>query len=331
MNTEGVLFIVNSPFQCLCMFEAIHHFSIKEYDVVLRPDSSELNNQMVIRILEEKRIPFKVGKMSPLVSGLLPYLFKNNKKYSVLFNGDYYSGGLCAYAYSLICAKRKAKIVYFDDGVETLRVFSKPPLKRYNNWRVWIVMKFYETLKLLKGIGKPYYFTVFNVNSPKFVIKKNSLSTLRQKMKETQPSGAYIIGTNFDGVDVDKEDYFALLGNLINYCRKHYPNEPILYCPHRRNKDNAELINYLETEKVCMFDTKISVEYDFVQRGISPVYVSGFGSTALYTLKIIFPQATVDNVCLRLKTQTAAISAFDKLYEVQCREIGVGQIDLYKK
>ena len=327
MGTEDVLFIVNSPFQCLCMLEAIEHFTIKNFDVVIRPDSVELNNKMVERILEEKGIPFKIVKMSPLIGGILPYLFKKHKKYSILFNGDYYGGGLCAYAYSLIHAKRNAQIIYYDDGVETLRVFSKPPLKRFNTWKVKLVIRGYEILKLIKGIGKPTFYTIFNVNSSLFKIERNTLSKLRDNIGDNRQKGSYIIGTNFDGVDVDKEDYFILLGKLIAHCRNMFPNEPIYYCPHRRNKDNTELLQYLDDNNITLFDTRISVEYDFIKRGIYPVYVSGFGSTALYTLKIVFPKAVVDNVFLRLKTQTAAISAFDQLYEEQCNEIGIGKLD----
>ena len=326
INNPDVLFIVNSPFQCLCMFEAINHYSFSNYDVVFRPDSIKLNNEMVKRVLNEKGIVFSINRMHP-VYDIFPLIFKKKKKYDVLFNGDYYSGGVYAYYFSILSSKRHGSLIYFDDGVETLRAYSKPPQKRTLNMKYFGLHLFCKTVEWLKGIGKPRFFTIFDVESERFITEHNDLTILRNKVAESNQRGVFIIGTNFDGIDVDKEEYFCLLTKLILYFQKKYPKEIIWYCPHRRNKDNEELMKLLKDNNVSVFNTQITVEYDFVQKQIYPVHIAGFGSTALYTLKNIFPESVIDNVAMQLRNQTVVISAFDRLYEEQCKAKGIGLIE----
>lgn len=329
MNTDDTLFIVNSPFQCLCMLEAINYYSIKNFDVILRPDNIELNNEMVKRILNEKGITYRICRMHP-VFDIIPLIFNFKRKhYSKLFNGDYYFGGIFAYDYSLISSNKGAEIYYFDDGVETLRLFSNPPMKREVGPKYWIIHFICGIFKYIRHIGKPHYFTIFNLKSNKFLIEKNTLSTLKLNTKNREHKGVYIIGTNFDGIDIDKIDYFNLLKQLVSFCKNNYKEETIWYCPHRRNLDNEEMMSLLSDLGVSIFNTQITVEYDFVQRGINPQYIAGFGSTALYTLKTLYPDIRVDNVVMRLRKTTSVLNAYDKLFEEQCNEIGIGSVNFY--
>jgi hypothetical protein len=62
----------------------------------------------------------------------------------------------------------------------------------------------------------------------------------------------------------------------------------------------AEYLDLLESNEIELFDTKVSVEYDFYVNNINPAIVIGFSSTALYTLKFIYPQAQVNNIYISL-------------------------------
>ena len=54
-------------------------------------------------------------------------------------------------------------------------------------------------------------------------------------------------------------------------------------------------VKILDSNNVKMFNTEISVEVDFCSKGINPAVIIGFGSTALVTLKSIFPYSEVFN------------------------------------
>jgi hypothetical protein len=328
---KEALFIVNSPLQCICMFEAIQHYAIKDYDVVFRPDTVERNNIMVKTILDGNGLTYKTIHMNHLYS-VIPYLFKRKVHYSLLFNGDYYGGGMIAYLYSLIFAGRKAKIIYIDDGVETLRMFTNPPLQRLFRWTQKLMVRLFEILKVVKHIGKPYCFTIFDVHSnEQFEVERNTFEGLRKEIESSPQKGVYIIGTNIYDPYVDKDDCLYLLKQLIVRLKNDYPKEDIWYCPHRRNKDDSELLDILKEQSVNLFNTKISVEYDFVHNKINPFYVAGFGSTALYTLKLIYQGAKVDNVIQKQVIIDDATNAYLKLYDDQLKNIGVETLDLYTK
>ena len=321
------LFIVNTPFLCLCMLEAIHHYNITDYDVVFKPDSVEANNQMVEGILNERGIRYSVVDMSQL-SFILPHLFKRKKRYSKLFNGDYYGAGVAAYIYSIVYARCKARIVYFDDGTQTLELFCSQPKERVKTLKVRVFLRLFELLKHLKCLGKPYFYTIFDVNSKEFIIEKNTLSTLKTNNKVLERKGIYIIGTNIDGSYYDREDCLFVLKRLLERIQSVY-DEEIWYCPHRRNRDDKELLQILDQYNIKLFNTKVSVEYDFVKNRINPTYIAGFNSTALYTLKLIYPDSIVENVFQRQVIEDPSVTAYAEAYSDQLQKIGVKTINLY--
>lgn len=323
---KKALFIVNTPFQCLCMLEAIHYYSIIDYDVLFKMDGIEKNNTMVEGILNANHIPFIAIRFTHAYE-LYKHILKRKKRYDILFNGDYYGGGLTAYYYSLIYAKPKATIIYFDDGLQTLHVFAKPPRQRLRNRTEKLMALQFEPLRVLKRIGKPHYFTIFDVESRNFIVERNELKGLRSKLVEKPSEGLFIIGTNVAAFK-DKNDYIPLLDTLIQDLRNRYPEDIIWYCPHRRNLEDKELTDFLLNHHLKMYDTKVSVEFDFIEEGVSPKYVAGFGSTALYTLKLLFPKATVENIKI-IRDESKKIITEAKEY--QYHQIKVETIDYYSK
>lgn len=318
-KTGKALFIINSPFQSLCMFEAIEHFSLTDYDVILRPDTVEKNNEMLVGILTSKGIPYKIVRMNHIIKDILPHLFKKKKRYSSFYIGDYYSGGIVAYIYALIYARRKATITYLDDGTITLNIFQTPPVPRMHNRKIALVVKLYEIIKLLKGIKNPSFFTIFNVQSNKYKIEKNQFLSLRSSIDSLDNNGVYIIGTNFRN---NREEFLELLSRIIHYVKNEYSGQSIYYCPHRRNLDNEALFKKLEDENVSLFDTKVSVEYDFVENRIRPYAIIAFGSTAVFTLKMIYPETDIYNVFFMIQDE-----GYKQEFSSQANDFGVRSLD----
>ena len=295
---DSTLFIVSSPFQCLCMFEAIAHFNITQYDVLVLDIANGSTTTQTKSLLFENKIPFLTYNVHHAIFDLLPFVLKKHKHYKNIFIGNYYNPtdeGIAAFYGSI-----NYNLYFLDDGVQALSLFSNKPRNRYGKkkWEYWF--KLYDALGWIKGRRKPYFFTIFDVESEKFSIVKNEFRLLRRNIY-TQQAGCYIIGTNSSAVSFKDYTYDILLEQLLKRINVLYPNEKVYYCPHRRDSNNDDIAKWCSNHSIEWFSTRVSVEYDFVTKEINPRCVVGFTSNALYTLKMIYPNNdvyTVDYQCV---------------------------------
>lgn len=298
-NFGSTLFLIGSPFQCLCMLEAIQHFNIIDYEVILTY-SDDYSIKKVDTLLNEKKISYTKRNTTHIIYGVLPFLFSKHKHFKNIFIGDFYSENLIAIAY--ILALFRANIYFIDDGVQALSFFSPCNRKIRYKLKVKLVLYFYKLIGFVKLVRQPIFFTIYNVSSSKYKIIKNSFSLLRAKnIKE--PKGIYIIGTNssiLDFKDHMYEDYIiALHQQIIN----RFNDEKIYYCPHRRDTNLKKIYSLCKLLNIEIFDTKVAIEYDFINNNINPKLIVGFTSNALYTLKLIFPNILIETVLYSLKNE----------------------------
>lgn len=287
------LFLVASPFQCLCMFEAIEYFKIHDYDVLVTY-SDNFSIGKVEMLLNENNIRFSKIKVSHLFFGVIPVLFSKHKFYKNIFIGYLYSESTKALAY--IFAAFKAKIFILDDGTQALSFFSSSPRKITYKFSIKLVLFFYKILAFVKLLKKPIFFTIFNVTSKKYEIVNNPFVLLKSRRIEGEKKGVYIIGTNSSKLKLKDLAYEHYLKALCNNIIQRYPDEKIFYCPHRGDQ-NLEII-YSQCAKlnIDIFETEIAVEYDFIENNIFPKLIVGFTSNALYTLQILFDETAVETV-----------------------------------
>lgn len=318
---DKALFIINSPFQGLCMLEAIRYFDIKDYDVILREDSIEKNNAMLEKLFQDQSIKYHRVKINHIIKDVLLNIRRISTKYTRFFIGDYYSGGICAYSMSLFLAARYAEITYLDDGAQTFRAFSTPPYPRFKSKRLLYLVRAYEFLNFYKRISSNNFFTIFNVSSNKYNVYHNDLSLLKEKLLKGKVEGSFIIGTNSSSLPLN-EDYLLLLERVINRLRKE--SEEITYCPHRRDKNIKKVLDFCRNNDVKIFETEVSVEYDFIERHINPKHVIGFGSSALFSLKALYPDATIENVRVEL-TDKSHQQRYERNYR-KMKEEGINTI-----
>lgn len=302
--TGSTLFIVGSPFQCLCMLEAIHHWHITDYDVII--NAMEVNIPMISRLLGEKGINYECNRRNHLFKEVLPLVFTNHKHYDNVFIGNFYN--MAYQDMALAYSRSNARVICLDDGTQVLELFSDNPRRVKNKVWVDIVQAFFSAYSLIKRINRNLFFTIYDVRSEKYVIEKNSFNILKSKEKLSK-RGVYIIGTNSSKLVLKDKEYKDILLAVISRCRLAYPNQDINYCPHRGDTNNKALKALLEENNVGWFDTKISVEYDFVNDGIYPKEIIGFNSNALFTLHSLFPLASTNNVCIRLKDERDNLEA----------------------
>lgn len=155
--------------------------------------------------------------------------------------------------------------------------------------------RFFQSFLKLKKT-EMVLFTIYPiVQFKKMLIIHNSFEILSSKRVLQQQKGIYIIGTNTSMLGLDREKYQSTLLQI----KKYYNDEITWYCPHRR--DNNSYADFCNVNGIKMFDTRVSVEYDFIQRELYPRVIIGYGSTALYTLKLLYPLAEIHNICFDTK------------------------------
>lgn len=319
--TGSTLFIIGSPFQCLCMLEAINYWHISDYDVIV--NSTKVNELMISRLLQEKNIKYESDCRVHLFKQVLPLVFSKRKHYDNVFIGNYYN--IEYQDIALAYCKCGANVIFMDDGIQVLELFSDHPRIIKNETWVILIQFFFSFYAFFKRINRSTFFTIYDVKSNKFNIEKNAFEILNKGCCP-QTKDVFIIGTNSSKLVLKDKEYKDILGAVINHCGDNYPGQDIIYCPHRGDKNNDTIKNILIKHKVLWFETKVSVEYDFVKENIYPKVIVGFNSNALFTLHSIFPNAEVYNVYFEFKDKNEESEA--KIIRNRLTDYGIATISV---
>lgn len=296
------LFLVESPFQVICMLNAVRQFKIIDFDVAIL-HSDNFSMKMMDKLLKRNNIPYFHKQASHLIKDFWYISFlQNHRKYDNIFIGNYYTLGLRQVA--AIWSKFGAKLYFLDDGIQAYNIFSNKPRKLYKNWKIFLAFFPFKLISYIKFSGKYNFYTIYDVYSSKMNIIKNNF-TLLQQTYSINKSGVFIIGTNSSIVQFKNYSYNDYLRALVGLCKKKYPNENIYYCPHRRDKNNHDVFILCKELGIQIFNTEISVEVDFIEKKISPAYVIGFNSNALFTLKRLFDTTSVFTIMYHLINEDA--------------------------
>lgn len=321
---SNTLFIIETPFQALCAFEAIDHFKIQSFDFkILYFEKAALKN--LENLMIKKGMPYTKEYAPHIIFKVLPRIFALNKYYDRIFIGYYYC--LTSFAVAATYASFRSKIIYLDDGAQTLEIFSDTPPKRFNSVKQKLVQYLFSMIFALKFTQKFSYFTIYQVCSKKYNIILNDLSHLKSRIT-IENDGIYILGTNPSVLEFKNHSYQELILQLHKYLKLNYPLHPIYYCPHRRDINN-EQINVLCGElNITIFETEVSVEYDFPLKNINPELIIGFTSNALFTLKMIFPNTRIESVDYSLKS--SLLNEYNQLIQNIFKKNGIVTIDIWE-
>lgn len=293
----STLFIVTSPFQCMCMLEAIRYFNIRTFKILVTY-SDEFSLDKINLLLKRHNLSYSKRKIAHLLCDVFPIIFSNRQSYNNIFIGDFQYKHHLALAY--IASSFRANFFYLDDGVQTLSFFSSFTFQRKQKLTVKIVFFLYKIIGYIKFVKRPVFFTIFNVSSSYYQIIKNPL-TLIKNMSRLVPKDIFIIGTNSSIMDFDIYNYFEYITAIYNNVYRRFPLEKVYYCPHRRDSNLNQILELCDKLNIKIFNTKIAVEYDFIDNNISPKLIIGFTSNALITLHTIYPKALVESVEFRLR------------------------------
>lgn len=290
MQKKQALFIIKSPFQALCAIEAIKHYKIDESDFLCFDDEVVVKKTVPL-IKSYGNIQFFHVVNLGTFQLMKQVRREIKKRYDTIFVGDYFS--YSQYIIALFVAKIRAHIIYLDDGSSTISIAAPIFRKRGRSHNEKIAFFLFSSILWGKLINRSF-FTIydFKYGFP-FPYEKNTFNSLVSVNNGLQ-HGAFVIGSNSSKMVLSDMSYVDYMKRLSNHIKKNYPGEKIYYCPHRADKNGyQDLLESLDWE---IFNTINSVEIDFVLKGINPRFIVGFCSSALYTLKKIFPKTEIGNV-----------------------------------
>lgn len=299
LKGQPALFLLSgSPFQALCMIEAIHAFDIKDYRVMVCLSENELPRQGQLEILLKKyRISYEIESVNFRItkSERLKSLLPQKNKYKLAFIGDCNNELLIFKAFRYV--SDGGTLVYLDDGIATIQFFNglcqlSKKLRPY-----------YDIICKVRRIDfDRYFYTVYeDLKDDRHIPIINRFEFLASEQRaKTNIRGIYIIGTCIkdycDYECIPVKDFLFTLSNLMHELRINYPYQPIIYVPHGRETMVEELKEMCRREVVAYRPSEITVEMMLLEEKNYPYSVYGFTSSALYNVKRIFPETETWNI-----------------------------------
>lgn len=294
----AVFCLSGSPFQALCMIEAIQAFEITDYRVLLCQSENELPRQrQITALLDKYHIAYEIESVcfSITKAERMKAMLPQSNKYKVAFIGDCNNELLIFKAFRYV--SDSGTLVYLDDGIATIQFFNGM-FQLSNKLR-----PYYNLMSKIRRIDfDRYFYTVYeDLTDDRHIPIICHFSYLAGLQKsKTNVRGIYFIGTqvkdycDFEGVPVDR--FMAVLQGLLRELRSQYSDEPLIYVPHGRETMVEELMAMCNEVGVEYRPSEITIEMMLLEEKGYPRAVFGFTSSALYNIKKIFPETDVCNI-----------------------------------
>ena len=296
------LFIISSPLQVLCAIEAIYEFELSNYKILYAFSSNDPRREQVVSMLKNYKVNYIPIEYK--INGVWNYLFSINtgehdisKKFGRIFIGDIYSENLIAIAYKY--SRIGTKLVFMDDGNSTISVLTQGehiPLSKRSIIRNLLALKY---LFKLVVVGKYFFTTYADCVVTKKVVYKNTFSHLLGSHSiEENHKQLYFIGTFGDAyvseIHISIGEYYNILNKTLKQLRILNPEVECYYIPHGRDKSQ-------ETKQIAIkngfkyLKLNEAVESYLLTNKIYPYLVTGFSSSALFNLQLIYKKTKVIN------------------------------------
>lgn len=268
------IFVVESPFQLLCAYEAIEYFKTNDNILIIRYASNTVNNTQLKKIIDSSLFS-KIYELdivsisnvlyySPLLLKIL-YLKKNNN----IFLGDY-RGKLMHIIYRLVSRK---KIVILDDGLYTLDLYEKMKNNKVQKINLFTIFD-------LKPLSDKH-----NIYKNKFTKFKNNITTININKENIFFLGAGTVEAGY----IQEELYVEYIKKIKKYYEAQNLN--FIYIPHRR--ENLIKFNKINMLNIKRFEYPSEIQFMFDK--ITPYRIASFYSTTLITLKYLYDVVYVDS------------------------------------
>lgn len=311
------LFIIGSPFQALCAIEAIKYFSIKDYTVIVSYFYNENRQDQTYAILKLFDVDYTtlfLNKRTSLTFALKCLIDK--KKYSIAFVGDFYR--VIASLFSVLSLKRNGLLLYLDDGNSSIEIFKDELNPQKNKKSIKLIRNIVKKIILVKRIKDDVFFSLFSdIPNAKFQVIENTFENIGNIFKGEQTENASLfIGAVINGFCEDNHiencDFYRIQTALLKELKKEWGN--VIYIPHGRDKDDHIKV-ICEELNVEYRVLDVCIELYLLQNKINPVTVCGFASSALFTIKRLFPASIVYNVQILSSIPNPEYVEIDSYYQ----------------
>jgi hypothetical protein len=300
-------FFVETPFQLLSAMEAKEYFEDNENILLIKYSyHRDNNNNQIDRLLPltnwDRIIKLKFNIITKIIKvnilSTLKRLMLEKIKFDRIFLGVYASGYQRLFTSNLM----KNEVYVIDDGTVTLEL-QKNYLSQYNsNDFSTNVNKTNIQNKLLHIFGfktipkeKINIFSCFDIlpHPGQLIIKHDFLfckNLINNSSSNKNKNGVvYFLGQAFAEKQYFEFSYYI---NLVRKIRKYYKDKSFIYVPHRaESRENICKIKNISDITIEQFSHPCELE--FAIKNIRPHYISSFCSTALYTLRMIYPDASI--------------------------------------
>jgi hypothetical protein len=293
------LFVVASPFQVLCAYEAIQEFEIKDYSIIAVYDKGDPRTPQLFSTLDFWGLKYQKFCNYPHVQTkeLLKLMFclgaPKGGQFKRAFIGDFRN--IICIELALKCLHAGSSIVYLDDGNASIDYLKG--LYRITKREKLFSLLFNAIAFVRRIYLEPVYYTIFSDIPSKFLYKENALTTLKANVSIEPQNGIFFIGTNPDGYcndqNISLNQYFICLEKVLNELRGKNPFANRFYVFHGRDSYVDKTNEILEKFEFKSLRLNEIVEMYFARNKIHPLVVAGFMSSALYTINLMCPKTEV--------------------------------------
>lgn len=308
IRDKKVLFVIGSPFQALCAVEAIREFNIKNFSIICLEYWNDNRRTQVKNILDAYKLEFeqKVLSRCTFVSFFLKSFF-HKPKYDIAFVGDIYAYDFRILALSKI--SRNSQIIFMDDGNTTIDILNGISHLRTRIFPIRLYLE--NIIRYVKNIPKEVsFYTIFDdIDTRNYKVFSNSLSHLDifGNNKYNKERIGYFLGTNPAGYrqlyGISTEDYRCMVQNLLLEMKNIVGT--LIYVPHGRDY-NDEMESFCLSNGIQYKKLGVCIEYYLLSISDNIFLVAGFTSTALFTIKKVFPNCDVRNYILNKETSLSS-------------------------
>ena len=283
------IFLITSPFQAICSFQFIKERNIDDYYIIVHVVLDDSRLKSILNFLYSEIPTSKIYILDVKFKKYIKIRRRLGRCDDIII-GDCFDLRLLLIAILLL--KPLGFISYVDDGASSLQFFN-------DSYKGTLMYNFKKNtlhiLRLFKLIKIRQFFTIFHPNKSKIHLTYNDLSYLRDlKTKRlsqvVDESEVVIIGTNISeyckSAGILESDYLKefekILKSLLSY------NSKIKYIKHGRCQSKA-VVEILNKYGIIIHIPKCTIEIDYIQNNETVSTVLAFDSTAIYTMKLLYP------------------------------------------
>ena len=308
-------FVIGTPFQLLCAWNAIAEFEITEYKFILVLERNNVRNNQVFNMLHSRNMEYEV--YYPEDYRIRDVIYGNiqgpHSQFTRIMSGEILY--LPNIAICSMCADKDSVIVYMDDGAASIRVL-KGHTMYLNKWSTYIkhVLRPNNSRKIMeeqiyshmKAVGLHdfgFFYTIYaDIKTHHFITYPNKIDKLHNVVSEMDKEEAIlIIGAETKDyshtIDISIPEYEGILWCKLQEIKQRHPDKRIIYIPHGRDKNKA-IRTFCEFLGIEYYRIEMAIEYFVLNCNYEFTHIYGFFSTAHYTLKLLTKALVVDWVIM---------------------------------